>query len=74
MNCLDGIGAQGGLIVVATANDPLLLDAAILKRLGRFDRVVSFRPPERDLCVDTLKVSPQLLPLLQAWVSRFGLS
>jgi len=54
LNCLDGIGTQDGLIVVATANDPSMLDAAILKRPGRFDRVVAFRPPDRDLCVGYL--------------------
>jgi hypothetical protein len=54
LNCLDGIGTQDGLIVVATANDPSMLDAAILKRPGRFDRVVAFQPPDRDLCVDYL--------------------
>jgi len=54
LNCLDGVGTQDGLIVVATANDPSMLDAAILNRPGRFDRVVAFRPPDRDLCVDYL--------------------
>jgi len=37
------------VIVVATANDPTCLDAAILKRPGRFDRVVQFRNPDSDL-------------------------
>jgi hypothetical protein len=41
LNCLDG--------VVATANDPTCLDPAILKRPGRFDRVVQFRNPDPDL-------------------------
>jgi transitional endoplasmic reticulum ATPase len=49
LNCLDGVGSQDGVIVVATANDPTCLDAAILKRPGRFDRVVQFRNPEADL-------------------------
>ncbi len=49
LNCLDGVGTQDGIIVVATANDPTLLDAAILKRPGRFDRVVHFRNPDADL-------------------------
>jgi len=35
--------------VVATANDPTCLDPAILKRPGRFDRVVQFRNPDADL-------------------------
>jgi len=54
LNCLDGIGTQDGLIVVATANDPSMLDGAILKRPGRFDRVVGFRPPDRRLCASYL--------------------
>ena len=49
LNCLDGVGTQPGVIVVATANDPTCLDAAILKRPGRFDRVVQFRNPDPDL-------------------------
>jgi AAA+ superfamily predicted ATPase len=49
LNCLDGVGTQDGVIVVATANDPTCLDAAILKRPGRFDRVVQFRNPDADL-------------------------
>jgi ATP-dependent 26S proteasome regulatory subunit len=35
--------------VVATANDPTGLDPAILKRPGRFDRVVWFRNPDAEL-------------------------
>jgi ATPase family associated with various cellular activities (AAA) len=49
LNCLDGLGTQDGVIVVATANDPTCLDAAILKRPGRFDRVVQFRNPDAQL-------------------------
>jgi ATP-dependent 26S proteasome regulatory subunit len=37
------------VIVVATANDPTCLDPAILKRPGRFDRVVQFRNPDPNL-------------------------
>jgi ATP-dependent Zn protease len=49
LNCLDGVGTQEGIIVVAKANDPTCLDAAILKRPGRFDRVVHFRNPDAEL-------------------------
>jgi len=49
LNCLDGVGTQEGIIVVATANNPLCLDPAILKRPGRFDRVVQFRNPDAHL-------------------------
>jgi ATP-dependent 26S proteasome regulatory subunit len=48
-NCLDGVGSQDGVLVVATANNPTCLDPAILKRPGRFDRVVQFRNPDADL-------------------------
>lgn len=49
LNCLDGVGSQDGLIVVATANNPTFLDPAILKRPGRFDRVVQFPNPDASL-------------------------
>jgi SpoVK/Ycf46/Vps4 family AAA+-type ATPase len=37
--------ASDGVIVVATANDPGSLSAALLKRPGRFDRVALFPAP-----------------------------
>jgi hypothetical protein len=49
LNCLDGIDSQDGVIVVATANDPTVLDSAILRRPGRFDRVVALPAPDRQL-------------------------
>jgi len=49
LNCLDWVATQDGVVVVATANDPTCLDPAILKRPGRFDRVVHFRSPDADL-------------------------
>jgi len=49
LNCLDGIDSQDGVVVVATANDPTVLDAAILRRPGRFDRVVAVPAPDRQL-------------------------
>lgn len=49
LNCLDGLAEYEGVIVVATANDPTALDPAILRRPGRFDRTVPFRPPTADL-------------------------
>src|ERR1039457_7230410 len=62
LNCLDGVGSKDGVIVVATANDPTCLDAAILKRPGRFDRVVQFRNPDPDLRRQYYrKLSPMLV-------------
>jgi hypothetical protein len=49
LNHLDGVGSQDGIIVVATANHPAVLDPAILRRPGRFDRVVGFANPTREL-------------------------
>jgi SpoVK/Ycf46/Vps4 family AAA+-type ATPase len=49
LNCLDGVGAGEGIIVVATANEPTILDAAILRRPGRFDRVIHFADPDFEL-------------------------
>jgi ATP-dependent 26S proteasome regulatory subunit len=49
LNCLDGLGSKDGTIVVATANKPETLDPAILRRPGRFDRVVPFKLPSLDL-------------------------
>ena len=46
LNRLDGLGTQEGVVVVATANDPTALDSAILRRPGRFDRVVEFPAPD----------------------------
>lgn len=49
LNCLDGLGSKDGTIIVATANNPERLDPAILRRPGRFDRVVSFPSPSVEL-------------------------
>ena len=49
LNCLDGLGTQEGVVVVATANNPTDLDPAILQRPGRFDRVVEFPAPDGEL-------------------------
>jgi len=52
LNCLDGLGGPDGTIVVATANHPKRLDPAILRRPGRFDRVVPFHAPSLPLRVE----------------------
>jgi hypothetical protein len=49
LNCLDGVGSGEGIVVVATANEPAILDPAILRRPGRFDRVVHFPNPSAEL-------------------------
>ncbi|MBV8069857.1 MAG: ATP-binding protein [Acidobacteriaceae bacterium] len=49
LNGLDGIGSGEGIVTVATANEPTALDPAILKRPGRFDRLVAFPLPSAEL-------------------------
>jgi ATP-dependent 26S proteasome regulatory subunit len=49
LNCLDGVASAEGIITVATANEPTALDPAILRRPGRFDRVVLFSNPSPEL-------------------------
>lgn len=49
LNTLDGVGSVDGIITIATANNPTDLDRAILKRPGRFDRVVCFGNPDTEL-------------------------
>jgi hypothetical protein len=49
LNCLDGLGNREGTIVAATANHPEQLDPAILRRPGRFDRVVLCPTPKPEL-------------------------
>lgn len=45
LNSLDGLAVQNGVVVVATANHPELLDPAIRLRPGRFDMPVYFDNP-----------------------------
>jgi hypothetical protein len=63
LNALDGVGTGEGIVVVATANEPTILDPAILRRPGRFDRVVHFPNPIAELRQKYLK---QLNPKLSA--------
>lgn len=55
LNCLDGVATQEGIMVVATGNDPAALDPAILRRPGRFDRVVCFPNPGPELRLEYLR-------------------
>ena len=55
LNCLDGVATGEGVVVVATANEPAALDPAILRRPGRFDRVIYFRNPDAGLRLEYLR-------------------
>jgi ATP-dependent 26S proteasome regulatory subunit len=54
LSCMDGLATEDGAIVVATANDPTSLGAALSKRPGRFDRVALFAAPTPELRQDYL--------------------
>ncbi len=49
LNMLDGLSAAKGVLLLATTNYPEKLDAAILHRPSRFDRVWRLDAPEADL-------------------------
>lgn len=46
LNALDGVHQRQGVIVIASANNPEKLDAAIRRRPGRFDVPVHFPNPD----------------------------
>jgi len=62
LNALDGVGTGEGIVVVATANEPTILDPAILRRPGRFDRVVHFPNPSAELRLQYLQLLNPSLP------------
>lgn len=49
LNCLDGVANNDGVVVIATANHPEILDPAIRLRPGRFDVPVRFANPTLEL-------------------------
>ena len=49
LNTLDGVTVNKDIVVIATANEPSLLDPAILRRPGRFDRSICFPNPSEAL-------------------------
>lgn len=63
LNSLDGVATGEGIVVVATANEPTALDPAILRRPGRFDRVVHFPNPTGELRRQYFqKMAPEIAP------------
>ena len=49
LNELDGVGADTGILTLATSNHPEKLDPALADRPSRFDRVYRFEPPTPEL-------------------------
>jgi ATP-dependent 26S proteasome regulatory subunit len=63
------VGTGEGIVVVATANEPAILDPAILRRPGRFDRVVCFPNPNAELRQQYLQQLNPGLPVRQLKLS-----
>ncbi|MER6167612.1 ATP-dependent zinc metalloprotease FtsH [Streptomyces violaceorubidus] len=59
---MDGFTASDGVVVVAATNRAEILDAA-LTRPGRFDRVVTVSPPDRDGREAILRIHTRAMPL-----------
>ncbi len=77
LNALDGVATGEGIVIVATANEPAALDPAILRRPGRFDRVVPFANPNRDLrelFLNKMKLSLDQAALSEAVANSSGFS
>ena len=62
LTLLDGLEARGQVVVMAATNLPDSLDPA-LRRPGRFDREVRFRPPNRAAREQILSVHTRGMPL-----------
>ena len=56
MNQLDGIQENRNIITIATTNNVEVLEKALLKRPGRFDRVIEFTEPKGNNIVQMLKL------------------
>jgi len=50
LNQLDGVGdTRNGIVIIATANNPEVLNEALYQRPGRFDRVINFGLPNIEM-------------------------
>ena len=77
LNCLDGASNADGVITIATANNPKTLGSPIVRRPGRFDRIVEFPNPDADCRYRYLKsLAPELnsAKLAEQTVNMSGLS
>ncbi|WP_320781192.1 ATP-dependent zinc metalloprotease FtsH [Streptomyces sp. CRN 30] len=59
---MDGFSGSEGVVVIAATNRADILDAA-LTRPGRFDRVVTVSPPDRDGRAAILRIHTREIPL-----------
>ena len=56
MNQLDGMQENRNIITIATTNNVEALEKALLKRPGRFDRVIEFGEPKAESILEMLKL------------------
>lgn len=55
MNQLDGVIGNEGVITIATSNNPEDIEMALRNRPGRFDKVIEFKPPEKEYRMQMLQ-------------------
>ncbi|MHA1833414.1 MAG: AAA family ATPase, partial [Candidatus Baldrarchaeia archaeon] len=55
LNHLDGVEVNNHIVVICTTNDVDSLDKALKERPGRFDRILTFNPPDKKLKTVMLK-------------------
>lgn len=62
LTLLDGLSERGQVVVMAATNLPDSLDPA-LRRPGRFDREIAFRPPDRPARREIIAIHTRGMPL-----------
>ena len=62
LNEMDGIGANGGVMVIAATNRPDIIDKALL-RPGRMDRLLYVPLPDYNTRLDILRINTNKMPL-----------
>ncbi len=55
LNHLDGVEVNNHIVVICTTNDVESMDKALKERPGRFDRILTFNPPDKNLKTVMLK-------------------
>lgn len=59
LNQLDGNDPNLGVFVIATTNRPEMLDSALANRPSRFDVLIEFKLPDKEVCKSLIKLFSQ---------------
>ncbi len=66
LDVLDGVKECNQVVTIATTNYAEALDDALIQRPSRFDRVITMRPPDKDLRREIVHNLSRRIPLDQA--------